>query len=576
MLTAIELGLVLVSVALAFGSSHNQPRWLSAAETAFRGFAQKRALSVFVVGLLALLARVAVLPLLPVPEPHITDEFSHLLLADTLMHLRLANPVHPMWIHFETFQVIMHPSYASMYPPAQGLFLALGRLLSGNAFAGVCLSVAVLCAAICWMLQGWLPPEWALLGGLLAVARLAVFSYWANNYGGGAVAAAGGALLLGGLPRVLRSQRPRDALLMGLGLALMANSRPYEGFILSLPVALVLLVWMLRKRGPELRRSALRVALPLALVLAVSALGTGYYFWRVTGSPLQMPYQVNRGTYAVAPYFVWQSAKPLPAYNHEEMRYFYGERELGFYQSSRSLAGYVQLSFFKILRFWLFYLGPAFTLPLICALALMPYGFSWSRMSREQRFLLAATAILIAGFAVEVFFYPHYAAPMTSIVYVWVLLAIRSLSGWTWRGRPAGRVLAWAVPLVCLSMLVVRAAAGPLDISLGSEWLATPYNARPLQTDRARVEAELRAMPGNHLVLVRVGPHPESDSDWVYNDADIDSAKIVWARDMGEKNQELLDYYKTRQVWLMDTDQDVGQNVGKLRPYLPAITARSF
>src|ERR1700683_3471458 len=199
MLTAIEAGLVFASLAFALGTGHYRLRWLSAAEEAFRGFAQRRGPPLFCV---ALLARVAVLPLLPIPEPHITDEFSHLLLADTLMHLRVANPVHPMWIHFETFQVIMHPTYASMYPPAQGLFLALGRLVSGSAFAGVCLSVAVMCASICWMLQGWLSPEWALLGGLLAVARLAVFSYWANNYGGGAVAAAGGALLLGGLPRV--------------------------------------------------------------------------------------------------------------------------------------------------------------------------------------------------------------------------------------------------------------------------------------------------------------------------------------------------------------------------------------
>jgi hypothetical protein len=285
-----------------------------------------------------------------------------------------------------------------------------------------------------------------------------------------------------------------------------------------------------------------------------------------------MPYQVDRATYAVAPYFIWQSARPLPAYNHEEMRYFYGERELDFYKSGRSLAGYLQLSFFKITRFWFFYIGPAFTLPLICGIALLPYGFSWSRMSWEQRFLLALTVTSVAGLALEVFFYPHYAAPMTSIVYLWVLLAMRSLCRWTWRGRPIGRALALAIPLICLSMLAVRAAAGPLHLSLGSEWLPTSYNARPIQTARARIEADLRALPGDHLVLVHVGPHPQSDSDWVYNEAEIDAAKIVWARDMGERNQELLDYYKNRQVWLMDADQDVPQ----LRPYLQANITRSF
>lgn len=569
MLIAIELALVCVAsiVAFVFGArSRSRSGWLSAlsaAERAFSNLARRQRASILVVGLLGLLARPAVLRLLPVPEPHVTDEFSHLLLADTLLHGRLANPVHPMWIHFETFHVIMHPTYASMYPPAQGAFLALGWLLTGNAFAGVCLGAALMCGAICWMLQGWLPPEWALLGGVLAVTRLAVFSYWVNNYAGGAVAAAGGALVLGALPRCLRSQNARDAVLMAFGFGLLANTRPYEGFILSLPVAAVLLGWLLKKRGSEMRRGLFRVALPLMLAVGACGAGTCYYFWRVTGSPFEMPYQVDRRTYAVAPYFVWQSASALPAYNHEAMRYFYTERELDFYESGRSLAGYVQLSFFKILRFWYFYLGPTFTLALLFAVALLPYGLSWSRLPWERQFLLALTLFSVVALAVEVFFYPHYAAPMTGVVYLWVLLALRSIHRWTWRGRPVGRTLVLAAPLVCVLMLAVRASAGPLHLPLGSEWLPTAYNAGPVQTDRARVEAELDAIPGKHLVFVHTGPRPPADADWVYNDADIDSARIVWARDMGAQNEELLGYYKDRRAWFMDVEQGTAQ----LRPY---------
>ena len=45
--------------------------------------------------------------------------------------------------------------------------------------------------------------------------------------------------------------------------------------------------------------------------------------------------------------------------------------------------------------------------------------------------------------------------------------------------------------------------------------------------------------------------------EWVYNSANIDSSKVVWARDMGSaRNQELIDHYQDRQVWLAEPEQD--------------------
>jgi len=508
--------------------------------------AARKSLCVFLVGLLLFVIRGAGALLLGVPLPRYHDEFSYLLAADTFAHGRLTNPPHPMWVHFETFHVIWHPTYMSMYPPGQGLILALGEVL-GTPWIGQLLASALMCAAICWMLQGWIPPRWALLGGVLAVARLGLLSYFTNGYWSACLPAVGGALVLSALPRIQHGARKIHAVVMAVGLFILANTRPYEGFLLSLGVAIAFLAWMAARTGPPVRVSLAKIGLPLILTLIPLAAWTGYYYYRVTGSPIHMAYDVNRGTYAMGRYFIWQKPWPQKTYNHAKVQAKY-EQELKEANENQTLRGYIRRTGKKLRDFWQIYL--------VAPLPFLLIGLPCAVRDRRLRVPWMIGGIFVAGLAIEVWFLPHYFAPAAALLYLILMQCMRHLRWFEWRGWPVGLAFVRAVAVVYVATAALRIALAVAHVHPEKEW-------QHGDMERAAIVKELDALPGQDVVLVKYAPDFDPDREWVYNGADIDGHKIVWARDMGpEKNQELLDYYRGRKFWMVEAD-----GAAMLRPY---------
>ncbi len=515
------------------------PRVFRAVESFLSHLAPSKTLGILTFFFIVINVRLALLPQLPAPVPSIHDEYSYLLMADTFAHGRLANPTHPMWISFESFHINWFPTYSSKYPPGQGAVLALGQLLS-HPWIGVLLSVAAMCAVILWMLHAWLPPRWALLGAVLVALKFGIASYWINSYWGGAVAATGGALVLGAMPRIVRRASTRDALLLGLGIAILANTRPYEGLLLCIPVAGWFLWWLAGKTKSRVtpRTRIVRVFAPLAVVLLLTIGFIGYYNWRLTGSALLFPYALNSRTYRTTGLFLWDHPKEQIQYNNEQFEGFYNGWEHEYYQNTWQDVRKITAEKLTRSGSTYFWWG---------ALLLLP-GLPFAFLDRKMRLPLLILILGTAAFLTSIWSFPHYAAPLTCVIFLLLVQAIRHLRTIRLGGRPLGLALSWAA----VSLLA-------FDVGFSARRHVCDHLEWTCKGDpsRAAIEKTLSNAPGKHLIMVRYDQDHNLHDEWVYNGAEIDNAKVLWARELDPaQNAKLFAYFKDRQIWLVEPDTD--------------------
>jgi hypothetical protein len=498
-----------------------------------RAISQRTLLCMVLLFALATLSRIALLPHSSVPIPSGADDFSYILLGDTLRHLRLANALHPLHQFFEAVFILQEPSYASIYPLGQGIVLALGHALFGSAWAGVLLSSGVFCALCYWMLRGWVAPIWALMGGLLAIMEFGPLNPWVNSYWGGAVSASAGCLVFGSLPRLRESPRAGYGLLLGVGLGLQILVRPFEAVFLGVSI-IVYLGLAFHRNLHALLKPGLAASAGIAAALGLTLL----HNQAVTHTWATMPYMLSRHQYGVPATLTFQP-NPIPH------RHLTAEQELDYQAQTSvhgagtdSVAAYLsRLSGrFRFLRFFL--LPPLYFAVLLFVPSLRQWRYVWA---------LATTLLFALGTNFYPYFYPQYIAAVTCLFVLFSIVGLQRLAA-------TARLYVW---LLCGAGFVFwfgLYAGGDADLLSITRYQSWYYINGGDPQGRAAIDDQLAHAPGEQLVFVRYSPSHRF-AEWIHNAADIDSARTVWANDLGaQENAKLLRYYANRKAWLLEPD----------------------
>jgi hypothetical protein len=126
-------------------------------------------------------------------------------------------------------------------------------------------------------------------------------------------------------------------------------------------------------------------------------------------------------------------------------------------------------------------------------------------------------------------------------------------------GHPAGAEVAGVIVLICGAQFLfwyAMHAADDQEFSRDARqyevWDAINHQ-NPAR--RILVARELERIPGKLLVFVRYTPQHIFQDEWVYNLADLNEARVIWARDLGEdEDEKLIRSYADRTALVLEPD----------------------
>jgi hypothetical protein len=259
-----------------------------------------------------------------------------------------------------------------------------------------------------------------------------------------------------------------------------------------------------------------------------------------------MPYQLHERQYGGASLFLFLPPKPVPVYRHKAIEDIQVDFALAEYERQRTPQG---LAFGVYQRFtsdlinkYIVSGNSLVSITVLCIVAFLLIG----EHNRWIRFAIVTLVVFTVGLMTATYTWAHYSAPAACLLLLLFLQALRRLGTWRSEGLRGGRIIAKAAVVLAPAFFAL------LTWHMVGSWTASGFAYR-----RAEILADLKSSDKKDLVVVRYRADHNYHQEWVYNEADIDSAPVVWAREMDQEQMtRLIDYFYDRRVWLLEADKE--------------------